>query len=177
MTTSYPWPPPPWWPFPWLPILALLFLLSACDEDLDADGYAVSAGDCDDGDPDTYPGALDTIDGKDNDCDGFDGVVVGSPTTDDDHDGQTEAAGDCNDNDPLMSSWHDEVCDYIDNNCDGAIDVGTTGQDLKSIFYRDNDRDTYGDPNERLASCAIEPGWVTNSNDCDDTNPAITTCE
>ena len=34
------------------------------------DGYAVEDGDCDDGDPQTYPGAVDYPDGQDNDCDG-----------------------------------------------------------------------------------------------------------
>jgi hypothetical protein len=37
--------------------------------DTDGDGFAVPA-DCDDTDPDVFPGAAETCDGKDNDCDG-----------------------------------------------------------------------------------------------------------
>jgi hypothetical protein len=38
--------------------------------DDDADGFSVEDGDCDDADPTIYPGAPDTSDGVDNDCDG-----------------------------------------------------------------------------------------------------------
>ena len=36
--------------------------------DVDGDGLAECEGDCDDQDPDTYPGAPDLCDGKGNDC-------------------------------------------------------------------------------------------------------------
>ncbi|MBK7085834.1 MAG: hypothetical protein IPH53_14670 [Flavobacteriales bacterium] len=40
-----------------------------------------------------------------------------------------------------------------------------------STFYRDLDGDTYGDPNASLQLCEQVAGVVTNSNDCDDTDP------
>lgn len=38
--------------------------------DADGDGYTIDEGDCNDNDPDVYPGAKEVADGKDNDCDG-----------------------------------------------------------------------------------------------------------
>ncbi len=40
------------------------------DEDLDGDGFTPRQGDCDDGDPTTFPGALERCDGRDHDCNG-----------------------------------------------------------------------------------------------------------
>ncbi len=43
-----------------------------CSTDLDGDGFGEGdcGSDCDDGDPDVYPGAPEICDGKDSDCDG-----------------------------------------------------------------------------------------------------------
>lgn len=64
------------------PILWLLVGLAhaTCDEtdpelgsnDCDEDGVTVEQGDCNDGDPETYPDALELCEDRvDNDCDGF----------------------------------------------------------------------------------------------------------
>ena len=39
--------------------------------DNDGDGYTENEGDCDDSNPDIYPGATEICDGMDNDCDGI----------------------------------------------------------------------------------------------------------
>jgi serine protease len=44
--------------------------LALVDTDNDADGFAECAGDCDDGSPGTYPGAVEVNDGLDNQCPG-----------------------------------------------------------------------------------------------------------
>lgn len=49
---------------------ALLALSIACEPDEDGDGFRVSDGDCDDGAPGVYPGAVDRWNGADDNCDG-----------------------------------------------------------------------------------------------------------
>ncbi len=69
---------------------------------------------------DAHPGAPETSDGRDDDCDG----VIDETIGDDDGDGFTVADGDCND----ASGWANpglvESCDGIDNDCDDIIDEG-----------------------------------------------------
>ena len=100
--------------------------IQACDgeiprdeQDLDGDGVSDCEGDCDDTDPNTYPGAEEICDGLDNDCDG----VVPEDEIDDDGDGWTECDGDCDDRDPSVSPVGCELCDDgIDNDCDTEVD-------------------------------------------------------
>ncbi len=44
-----------------------------------------------------------------------------------------------------------------------------------NTYYRDNDGDGYGDPNYSFVGCSTQKpaNYVSNSSDCDDTNPAI----
>jgi len=101
--------------------------------DIDADGDGVSFGvgcllpgnDCDDADPNNYPGNLEICDGQDNNC------VNGSDEgldTDADGDGVSFGPGcllpgnDCDDAEPAAFPGNPEVCDGLDNDCDGEID-------------------------------------------------------
>jgi hypothetical protein len=61
-----------------------------------------------------------------------------------------------------------EVCDGLDNNCNGQVDEGVT-----TTFYRDADGDGAGNPAISVQACSAPAGYVSNSNDCDDTNPAV----
>ena len=55
-----------------LPCVGFLLAQNGCPEDdLDHDGYSQEEGDCDDTNPDIYPGQLESCDGVDNDCDGM----------------------------------------------------------------------------------------------------------
>ena len=61
-----------------------------------------------------------------------------------------------------------EICDNLDNNCDGNID-----DVYLYSFYADSDADFYGDPNNSMLACTLPTGYVTDTTDCDDTNPNI----
>jgi hypothetical protein len=86
-------------------------------EDFDGDG-SFYYDDCDDTDPNTYPGALEICDGKDNDCDG----VIPANEVDKDGDGFMICGGDCNDNDTTVYQGASGTYEGKDNNCNGIID-------------------------------------------------------
>ena len=114
--------------------------------DADGDGYDEAA-DCDDADPAVYPGAVETCNGVDDDCDDEideDAVDMLALFVDGDGDGSgaepTEACaigdglaavdGDCDDADPAVHPGAPEVgCNGVDDDCDGTIDVNRVPTD------------------------------------------------
>ncbi len=93
--------------------------------DFDGDGYNEDV-DCDDYDPNSYPGASEVCDDADNDCDGStdEGDVCTDEEepgpVDNDGDGYTEDV-DCDDNDSNTHPGATEDCDGVDNDCDGDM--------------------------------------------------------
>ncbi|MBI5787620.1 MAG: thrombospondin type 3 repeat-containing protein [Candidatus Schekmanbacteria bacterium] len=75
--------------------------------------------------------------------------------------------GDCDDTKAGINPKAAEVCDGLDNNCNGQTDEGG------NVYYRDEDADSYGDPDNSIWTCAVQVGYVSNNADCNDTDPLI----
>jgi cysteine-rich repeat protein len=151
---------------------------SDCDlaSDADGDGHdAMSCGgdDCDDADPNRYPGNSEVCDteGHDEDCDP--GTLGGR---DADGDGAIDrlccngddCGTDCDDTRPNVHPMTSEVCDGFDNDCDDNTDEG-----VLVTYYPDEDMDIYGDPTMPVTGCVPPTGYSTLGSDCDDGDPSV----
>ncbi|MBO6935991.1 MAG: putative metal-binding motif-containing protein [Deltaproteobacteria bacterium] len=131
-------------------------------------GYAPVPGDCDEGDPEIHPGAMERCNGLDDDCNGS---LEGE---DDDGDGVPDIAcgatdGDCDDRNPEVRPGATEICDGVDNDCDDAtaVDEGCTS----TAWYPDADGDGWG-VGSPVSSATPLNGHSTRNGDCDDEDPA-----
>ena len=135
---------------PPLPTMVLLVLLAGCGpDDGDQDGFSTPA-DCDDDDASVHPGAAESCNQRDDNCDGAvdEGWPADAPTwyPDADGDGHGTSAptwvgcaapagwvalsGDCDDADPAVHPEAAEICgNGVDDDCDGAAgDCRRTGR-------------------------------------------------
>ena len=150
-------------------------------------GYVTSSDDCDDLDASSYPGASESCDTADNDCDGqVDEGVELTFYADADGDGYGDSSqptqsctqppgysangDDCNDGEPSARPGGLEICDGLDNDCDGTVDDNALDG---STWYPDADGDGYGDSSGGVSSCAPLSGYIADGTDCDDTSAAL----
>jgi hypothetical protein len=152
--------------------------------DGDGDGYASLGTDCDDDDDDIYPGAVESCNEVDDDCDGetdeADSIDVEVWYMDSDSDGfgdpnaTTEActqpdgyvddSADCNDDNGSANPDADEVCNDSDDDCDGETDEADA--DDAALWYQDYDLDGYGDDDSTTLACDEPLGYVAVGGDC-----------
>ncbi|MDP2306045.1 MAG: MopE-related protein [Pseudomonadota bacterium] len=126
--------------------------------DADVDDVTTCDGDCDDGDPTTYPGGVEVADGADNDCNGL--VDDQTELSDDDGDGWTELDGDCDDtNADIAPDARELWYDGVDQDCDGTDD----DQDADGFVLADDCDDT----NPAVNPLAIEAWYDGVDDDCD----------
>jgi len=127
------------------------YSVESCDA---PEGYVSLDGDCADDDDGRHPGAPETCDGIDQDCDGEidndaidmvpvyfdgdgDGYGVPSPESlacgPSDHWSYT--VDDCDDTKPGIHPGASETCDGIDQDCNGVVDNGATGCSCPQFNY------------------------------------------
>jgi predicted outer membrane repeat protein len=148
-------------------------------------GYVAISGDCDDSKSGVHPGATETCNNVDDNCDGqTDEGLRLTYYDDNDNDGfgdpnlPTAACSqpngfvsnnlDCDDTRASINPNGTETCDGRDQDCDGTIDEG-----LAVTYYRDSDVDGFGNPNDSMYVCARPNGYVADGTDCDDTTSTI----
>ncbi len=101
--------------------------LVSLDADCEDAGEAGSEApeDCDDDDPRAVPGAEESCDGVDNDCDG----LVPEDELDADADGLSTCDGDCDDGDGGVSPLAEEIAgDGVDQDCNGLDERAPAGE-------------------------------------------------
>ena len=160
------------------------FTLQSCTQPA---GYVADASDCVDYDPESYPGAAETCDSIDNDCDGqtdeeaLDAILW---YHDSDGDGYGDGmdsmpscekpadyvltADDCNDGNADISPSGTEVCNGVDDNCDGDTDESSAIDAV--TWYFDEDEDGHGDALVSTVACEMPTGYAATADDCNDGN-------
>jgi hypothetical protein len=161
------------------------------------DGYVSNKLDCNDKNPNINPGKTEVCDNNlDDNCNGIKDDALGAtlwyPDADKDGYGSpvaqiysckqplgfTDNYKDCNDKDFTINPFAKEACnDKIDNDCNGITDTDA----LEVSWYKDGDKDSYGNLSEAVTACSPPPSYVDNSLDCNDKaigiNPGATeTC-
>ena len=150
-------------------------------------GYAVTGGDCNDLDNLIYPGAAESCNTVDDNCNGLVDDVPGAPLYYPDNDGDgygtgsgtvycadpgtgwSLTGGDCNDANGIVYPNQTEVCNSIDDDCDNAIDEGLVFEN----YWADADNDQYGSGNPVSLCADPGTGYATNGSDCNDSDHSI----
>jgi hypothetical protein len=117
-------------------------------------------------------GPVDTDDGPESSVWYYDGDGDGYGSADytiesaEQPDGYVDNAYDCDDTSADVYPHAPELCDGLDNDCDGTAD------EEAPTWYQDSDGDGYGDESRSVQACDLD-GYVTNAEDCDDSDSSV----
>lgn len=165
------------------------FIEYKCGTDLEV-GYTDKKGDCNDRNRYVNPGAVETCNGGDDNCDGIvdpeDADMCNRYYKDMDGDGVGVAefkclcvskglfasleTGDCDDSNKNVHQNAREICNTVDDNCNGQIDEGENLKDCRP-FYFDKDGDGFG--YQEKSKCLCKPDGLYRAEvlgDCNDDN-------
>ena len=149
-------------------------------------GYVTNNTDCNNANALINPNATEICNSIDDNCDGQidEGIVFTTYYQDFDNDGfgtgdaltscTNPGAGwvtnntDCDDTNGNTNPNATETCNTIDDNCDGQIDEG-----VQTVYFIDNDGDTYGNPSVSILACTQPTGYTPDDTDCNDNAPNI----
>ena len=152
--------------------------------------------DCDDNNENINPQAFELCDTVDNDCDGEtdEDSAVNALAWYNDADGdgfgideslpsracyQPEGYSnlntDCDDSKSEINPSALEYCNDIDDDCDGQTDEGenNTAPVDAPTWYLDSDNDGYGFLQASIRVCTAPPNYVSDNNDCNDSDSAF----
>ncbi|HYV91100.1 MAG TPA: MopE-related protein [Chitinophagales bacterium] len=150
-------------------------------------GYLTDNTDCNDANPAIHPGATEICNAIDDNCNITidEGLPITTYYMDVDNDGYGNSSStlnsctppvgfvtdstDCDDTNPEIHPGATEICNGFDEDCDGTADNGLPAE----TYYIDVDGDNYGNANVTTTYCSQPGGYVTDSTDCDDTNPNV----
>jgi hypothetical protein len=163
------------------------YSVTACSQ---PSGFVDNTLDCDDLERRTNPGAIETCDGYDNDCDYYtdEGDAADASTwyADSDSDGfgdrdrSQEACDapdgyvgsddDCDDADSARNPRATETCNDLDDDCDGSVDEDASDP---TTWYLDADGDGYGTSSVSVAVCDRPGSYVEDDQDCNDLDVSV----
>lgn len=135
-------------------------VVEACSQPEDA---VANQNDCDDDNPQIFPGQAEECDGVDNNCNDEIDEDTGSLF-------YIDADGDGYGGQETM-----QACSQEDGYSENGLDCDDTNPDINPQleWFLDHDGDGFGDPNFVIAQCEAPSGYVENAQDCNDDDAAI----
>jgi len=128
------------------------------DPDADGDGYDASA-DCDDLSGDSYPGASESCDSVDSDCDGS--LIDGF--SDSDEDGLPDCVDDDTDGDGMADAWEEEFGLDPEDASDGTSDDDGDGRTAAEEYASGSDPTLYEGPGAPEALVPEDGGEINET--------------